>query len=313
MSVPKMALANSAHPALTQSRSSATSLDVRRYWDMRLAAAPGLKGVGYLRLGRAYNEWMYRVRTDVFRRLLHNWNLSGRALHVLDVGSGTGHYIREWLRSGAARVVGSDFSETALQRLRAEFPGVPIRRLDIGTSELPASLGRYDVVSAFDVLFHIIDDDAYRRAIRNCFHCCRPGGYFVFSELFLRHRAGVPHMVSRSSAEIADVLRCAGFVVLDRVPMFVLMNYPADAGALLKLAWSAMVAPATLSEWAGEFLGRVLTPIERCLVRAVRESPTTEIMLCRRPGCPRRRTRRMLRSRVDEAMWTSSNRTPDAV
>ena len=304
MTIPEVVLGNTEHLALRESRSSAVSLDLRRYWDTRLAATPGLQGVGYLRLGRAYNEWMYRVRTDVFRRLIHNWNLNGRALKVLDVGSGTGHYIREWLRSGAAHVVGSDFSETAIRRLRSEFPGIPIRQFDIGASDLPSKLGRYDVVSAFDVLFHIVDDDAYQRALRNCFLCCRPGGYFVFSELFLRRRTCVKHMVSRSAAEITQALRSAGFIVIDRVPMFVIMNYPADAGTLVKLAWSAMIAPAMVSEWAGDVLGRALAPFERHLVKTLRESATTEIMLCRRPGRLGQRRHRVL-SRVHGAALIS--------
>lgn len=272
---------------------SASSLDMRSYWEMRLSAAPGLKGVGYLRLGRAYNEWMYRVRSDVFRRLVNDWHLAGRSLKVLDVGSGTEHYIREWLRSGAARVEGSDFSEVAIHRLRSEFPDVPIHRLDIGASPLPAGLGRYDVVSAFDILFHIIADEAYERAIHNCHACCNPGGYFIFSELFLRRRARAPHMVSRTLAEIHRVLRAAGFIVLDRVPMFALMNYPADAGAFAKLAWSAMIGPAMLSERVGEVLGRTLAALDRRLVGRLTESATTEIMLCRRAPRHLQRTRRM--------------------
>jgi SAM-dependent methyltransferase len=211
----------------------------------------------------------------------------------LDVGSGTGHYIREWLRSGAARVEGSDFSDVAIRRLRSEFPQLPIHRLDIGALQLPAGLGRYDVVSAFDILFHIVTDDAYERAIRNCYALCRPGGYFVFSELFLRRRARAPHMVSRTLTEIHRALRSAGFIVLDRVPMFVLMNYPADAGVLAKLVWSAMIGPVMVSEWMGAVLGRTLATLERRLVRRLAESSTTEIMLCRRAPRQLRRTRHL--------------------
>lgn len=211
---------------------------------------------------------------------------------VLVCGSGTGHYVREWLRAGAAQVVGSDFSDVAVRRLRNEFPGIRIRQLDIGTCELPTRLGRYDVVSASDVLFHMVAADAYDRAIRNCYACCRPGGYFVFSELFLRRRARVPHMVSRTLGEITDALRSTGFIVVDRVPMFVLMNYQADAGTLVRLAWSAIIAPATVSDWAGELLGRSLAMLERALSRHCAESPTTEVMLCRRrPSASGRRPR----------------------
>jgi SAM-dependent methyltransferase len=272
------------NPEIAEQAPEAT-FDVRGYWERRLEAHRGVTGVGYLRLGRGYNEWLYRFRSEVFRQAIADWHLGGRPLDILDVGSGTGHYLREWLLAGAGNVTGSDLTEIAVSRLSEDFPNVPVRQLDITTRSLPTALGRYDVVSAFDMLFHIVDDTAYERALQNCFALCRPGGYFLFSELFLHHgRATVPHMVSRSLQEIMAMLRRVGFVPLDRRPMFVLMNYPADTTSrLAQLAWTAMVAPAMLSDRLGRLLGRALYPIERRLVRAKIESPTTELLLCRRP------------------------------
>ena len=44
--------------------------DNREYWETRLREHYSLAGVGYLRLGRRYNEWMYRVRGAVFDRVV---------------------------------------------------------------------------------------------------------------------------------------------------------------------------------------------------------------------------------------------------
>jgi hypothetical protein len=45
-----------------------------------------------------------------------------------------------------------------------------------------------------------------------------------------------------------------------------------------------MVAPAVLGEPFGWAVGAALFPLERMLVRARRESPSTELMVCRRIG-----------------------------
>jgi len=262
----------------------AAPFDPAHYWEARLRLHPGLNGVGYTRLGERYNAALYALRSEVFRRLLHEWHLGGRSLDVLDVGSGTGHYVREWLRAGAGTVTATDLTAIAIERLRHAFPGVPALRFDASSPTRPPELRQYDVVSAFDVLFHIVDDDAWKRALRNCHALCRPGGYFVVSDVLLRRqRQAVPHMVSRTLTEVHDALQEAGFVVVDRRPMFVVMNYPADAGRIARLAWSAMAAPSMVSEAYGGLLGRLLFPLERRLVRWCTESPTTEIVLCRRP------------------------------
>ena len=73
-------------------------------------------------------------------------------------------------------------------------------------------------------------------------------------------------------------VEAAGFEVVDRVPMFVLMNYPADTTSrLARYAWTALVAPAALAEPLGWAVGAMLYPLERALVRRMRESPSTEL------------------------------------
>ncbi len=265
------------------------------YWERRLREHYTLAGVGYLRLGRRYNEWMYRVRGEVFDRVVaeiaagkwgpgppgHGW----RGADVLDVGAGTGFYMERWIRFGA-QVLGMDFTPAAIEGLSIRFPGARLVQADIGGSLEPISvrMGSFQAVSAFDVLFHIMDDAAYARSFQNIASLLRPGGWLLWSDNFIRGGAvRAPHQASRPLAESLRVVEAAGFEVLGRVPMFVLMNYPADSRSrLARWAWTAMVAPAMVAEPLGWLTGALLFPIERRLVRRVKESPSTELMVCRK-------------------------------
>jgi SAM-dependent methyltransferase len=269
-----------------------TSFDNKRYWETRLREHYSLAGVGYLRLGRRYNEWMYRVRGDVFDRVVERiaQREERRGWRVLDVGAGTGFYVDRWLRMGA-EVTGLDLTEVAVRELSRCFPAVNFVQADIGGPFGVGSLGErllppgsFDAVSAFDVLFHIVDDAAYARAFQNIAALLRAGGWFLWSDNFLRHPTErVAHQVSRSLEESRQCVEAAGFDVVERVPMFVLMNYPADTTSkLARWAWTAMVAPAALAEPIGWAVGALLYPVEKALLKRTKESPSTELMVCRK-------------------------------
>jgi SAM-dependent methyltransferase len=276
--------------------SPGTPFDNRKYWESRLRKHYSLAGVGYLGLGRRFNEWMYRVRGEVFDRVVQGLRpgsgersaVSGWAdAEVLDVGAGTGFYVDRWQKLGA-RVTGLDLTEVAVEELSRCFPSAQFVRADIGREldGVPLAPGSFDAVSAFDVLFHIVDDAEYARAFSNIASMLKPGGWFLWSDNFLRHPTErSAHQVSRTLAESTRCVEAAGFEVVDRVPMFVLMNYPADTtSTLARWAWTVMVAPVVVAELFGWVLGALLYPFERALVRAKRESPSTELMVCRKRG-----------------------------
>jgi SAM-dependent methyltransferase len=248
---------------------------------------------------------MYRVRGEVFDRVISDMGrrqeAGGRSTsssllpppsslgwwkgrEVLDVGSGTGFYADRWLRAGA-RVTGLDLTDVAVDELARSFPGARFIRADIGAvGGVPLESASFDAASAMDVLFHIVDDAAYARAFVNLASVLKPGGWLLWSDNFLRHATErVTHQASRSLDESVRCVEAAGFEIVDRVPMFVLMNYPADTTSrLARWAWTAMVAPAALAEPIGGLVGAVLYPLERALVRRMRESPSTELMVCRK-------------------------------
>jgi SAM-dependent methyltransferase len=275
-----------SHFSLHPTSASPSFFDARNYWETRLREHPGLCGVGNTCLGRSYIEWLYKARRAVFLRLLSSLKTNLRTAQVFDVGSGTGFYLELWKQLGVSGITGCDITEIAVARLGAALPWARILRLDIGDSLPKSELGRYDIVSAFDVLFHIVEEERYERAIRNVCALLRPGGMLLFSELLPRN--GVrreEHVAFRPLKDVTALLAKAGFEVVCHVPMLVVMEEPLDSGnQWYCFLWNMMTYPVKHCEFAGFVIGGLLYPLELILTKVFTESPTTEIVVCRKPG-----------------------------
>jgi SAM-dependent methyltransferase len=257
----------------------------RSYWEGRLASHWGLQGVGYLGYGVRYNNWLYAVRREILRRHLLGLSIELTRASVLDIGSGTGFWLEQWKNLGVRSLQGSDIAAVAVERLQEKFPEIEIVQIDIAeTFEGRDWTGTFDVVSAFDVLFHIMEDGRFDRAIENIATLLKRGGYFFFSDNFVHGAAKrTDHQVSRSLNEIEGVVRKSGLRIVRRAPMFVLMNAPIDSSSRwLMPAWRAFLAPVHFVPFLGSVYGAVLYPVELTLTRLMSESPTTEIMICQK-------------------------------
>lgn len=139
----------------------------------------------------------------------------------------------------------------------------------------------YDIASAFDVLYHIVDDKRYLKAIKNVHSLLRPNGIFVFSENFVHGDAirGI-HQVSRPLSIIEKMLIRNGFEIVERFPMFILMNTPLDTTEpLIRLIWGFISSTVQYSEKAGMVIGGILYPLELLLLLLLKDGPSTEIMM----------------------------------
>ncbi|MBN1528520.1 MAG: class I SAM-dependent methyltransferase [Thermoleophilaceae bacterium] len=255
----------------------------RTYWEGRLSDAYSLDGVGWQGLGEPFNRWMYRVRRRLFLSRLRPL-VEGRAPDVLDVGSGTGFYVERWLELGAGSVTGSDLTETAVGRLGERFPALDFHRLDLSEPGARVDGRDFDAISAMDVLFHITDDAKYERAIANLAAMLRPGGLLVLTENFVH---GEPlrseRQVSRTLATIEGLVRAQGLEVVERRPVFFLMNGPADSDSrVLRSTWGLTTRALTRRPALGGVVGPLLYPVELALASTVREGPSTEMMVLRR-------------------------------
>ena len=260
----------------------APGADSEGYWNERLSARFSLAGVGWLGLSEPFNRWMYRVRRRVFIRAARPLVSAAPDPTALDVGAGTGFYTRLWIELGA-RPTASDLTTVAVERLSQLHPGMEVVKMDV-TAEQGVLDGRsFHLVSAMDVLFHILDDAAYERAIANLRSLVKPGGHLIISENRLRRaEQRGDRQVSRSAETIDRVLAEAGFTVVLRRPMFVLMNTPVNTDSrALRLWWELVTGFAMRRPRAGGIIGAAVYPVERLLLRLLKEGPSTELLVCR--------------------------------
>ena len=255
------------------------------YWENILTENFTLQGTGYRDYGKNYNKWLYKVKWKTFLRAVNSLNIEKiNEMDVIDIGCGTGFFIEAWKRLGVRNVAGADITAIAVNKLKRKFPNDKFYQLDIGDT-LAISPHQYDIVSSFDVLYHIVDDKRYCKSLENIYSLIRPQGFFIFSDNFVHGKPQrITDQVSRSIEDIELILNRTGFQIVKRLPEFVLMNYPVDSNRLRGFLWLVMMLPVHKSELFGFLLGGFMYPIELLLTSMLKESATTEIMICKKPA-----------------------------
>ena len=200
------------------------AFNTRKYWEQRLSNNFDLQGVGFQGVGYEYNEWLYRYRAYVLKRLLKRYVSKGA--RILDVGTGTGFYVSLLRKAGYENIHALDFNSVTAMILQKEFPEVTFYNADITQSLSNDLAGSFDLVICIDVLFHIVNDELYQRAIKNLSKLAAPNGTIIISENLGLQRADRTHIVDRTEAEIRGVLQKNKVSVVNETEMFLFMNKP---------------------------------------------------------------------------------------
>ena len=259
----------------------------RAYWNERLRQHWNPEGASSLSFGRQFNLWRYRVRGRVFRRLVRRLALEPANLTVLDVGSGTGFYVEQWQALGVESLAGLDISDWAVGQLTQAYPNWKFYRADISARPSLLPVGAFDVVSAMDVLVHLVDDTAYLDALHNLGQALKAGGYLLYSDSFFHgaDKQWENYWKGRTVSFVTSAMQTCGFELISRVPMSVLMSAPTDTRhreTIERLWWKLIAGTVGRGEWAGFLMGALLYPLELLLVSTLKESPAIEIMICRK-------------------------------
>jgi SAM-dependent methyltransferase len=195
----------------------------REFWDHRLSEHFDLRGTGETGLSLAYNRACYELRREVLDHALAARGFDPRGRRVLDVGCGTGFFTAYYLNRGAV-VTGVDIAPTSIARLGERFPGTRFILGDVAETGFDAY---YDLVNAFDVLYHIVDDTRWERALTHLCEAVVPGGWLLLTDAFPRREhpaAEAAHNRMRSLARYQPLLRAHGVVPVRTYPTHVLLN-----------------------------------------------------------------------------------------
>lgn len=105
-----------------------------------------------------------------------------RGLKLLDVGSGTGHWIDFFMDAQyVSEAVGVEVAPTMSDYLREKYADddrVRITEMDIASAEFRKqhSAGSFDYISAIGVLFHITEDEKWLKGLENLRSLLAPDG-----------------------------------------------------------------------------------------------------------------------------------------
>jgi SAM-dependent methyltransferase len=178
----------------------------REFWEQRLSQQFDVRGTGETALSLAYNLACYTLRREVLDRALADQRFDPRGRRVLDVGCGTGFFTSYYVGRGA-QVTGIDIAPTSIATLSGRFPQARFVLADVG--EQPVE-GRFDLVNAFDVLYHITDDTRWERAVRHLAAAVEPGGLLLLTDAFSDAPGLAEHNRMRPLARYRDLLTASG-------------------------------------------------------------------------------------------------------
>jgi SAM-dependent methyltransferase len=256
---------------------------------------------GHLDLPEAYNRWLYRMKSKKILAAAERHGLDLREARVLEFGCGTGVYVEMWKNLGVPELTGFDIAQVSADTLQSRFPGYRFQQADLGdpglvrsymarrmnasTSASAPSVKRHDFITAFNVLYHIVEDAPFRQALKNANALAEPGALFLITDLFVHGPEELHgYMKYRTLGSYIEALSAAGFEVLDRKPVYVTMVKAVDAGRGLKKRafdgyWSRVTPWIDRSP---DGMGRLLYAADSILTRLFREGPSLELLACRK-------------------------------
>lgn len=268
--------------------------DPRDHWS-RLHARGDLSSVGQSGLPADLNAWLYRALERRVRWFVRRHRATEGVSAAFDVGAGTGYWVRVWHDLGVRRVDGCDLVPAAVSRLEAEFGarGDRFVAADIGAPDPGLPAGPYGLVSVMNVLLHLTDDEAFRRALTSIAALVAPDGRLLLVEPILLNpayeRPSTETQASRARtfAAYRDPLLAAGLELVELRGAVAMANNPIEAGSRAAydrlLRWWRWVARrAKTSPRSIRWIGPLMLALDR-VVLATGAAPSSKIVLFRRP------------------------------
>jgi len=270
------------------------------YWQQRLSGDFSLVGVGSFSLGIGYNQWLYKARARTLTRLLKKNQIKAQGQRVLDIGVGSGFYLDYWKKQGTKSITGIDITQKSVSTLAIKYPEYQFIKADISAAELPLN-ETFDIITAFDVLFHIVEEDKFEQAIRNIRRLSHPQTKVLIMDSFLKNMLPADfHQNYRTLERYQGVLKEAGIEMVELAPIFYFMSAPIDRAAvkspfcrrLLPYVWTGILRGLGLgnrllsfsrrTDFAiGHVLGFLFYLIDGTILKYSQDGPSEKVLFAR--------------------------------
>lgn len=265
-----------------------TKYDPAPFWDKRYELFD-ITTSGHIDLPYKFNQWMYKLKLRKIRhaaeRFIGKSNISKAS--VIDLGCGTGVYVKQWQSLNVENLTGVDISNTAVKNLQKQYPGYAFYCDNLSNNESSSfSDGNvYDIVTAIGVLVHIIDDNDFKKALENISKLVKPEGVILLTEYLCRDGTQESsYMKVRNLSWYKDALNEAGLELVEQSPLYFLMGRPYDTPSTLARILLPPVFKLTrrLIQRSPQFMGCSLYLIDLLVTGLLTDGPSEELLVCRK-------------------------------
>lgn len=223
---------------------NSNDFDAGAYWQERVGAGADLAVVGHRAMGPAYNGEIYARRIDALESMLaRHVHKPSQQLRVLDIGCGSGFYTQFWQAKGVRNYVGVDISARTIEHLTELYPDYHFVRADISEPLADAlnSVEPFDVITIFDVLYHIVDDQRVGTAIRNVGALTAADGRLLIMDQLCKHDYQVSrHVKYRSRESYLAMFRNSALTLADSELLFHYLVPPITGVRVADLLFAAV-------------------------------------------------------------------------
>lgn len=270
-----------------------------KYWKERLNKDFSLSGVGHLGFGLEYNIWLYKARLHVLRELLIKNKIVCKGKKVLDIGVGTGFYIKFWEKLGVEQITGIDITNKSIEELKKKYPDHKFMKGNISDLDYNKIFPneKYDIITAFDVLFHIVDEEDFKNAIKNIRRFSNKGAIILIMDNFLKEfKSARGHESDRTLSYYKKVLNSYSIEIKKIKPIFYFMNTPIDIERInnkffvyfIKIMWRINTKIRSIYKKLG-LLGKkidyiwafILYFLDRIILKYTNIGPGTKLLLAK--------------------------------
>ena|GEM_PF-1551159 len=171
-----------------------------------------LSSVGFKSYSNKANYFSYRIVLEQYDKVLERLSLKQNT-RFLDAGAGIGIF-SQFLYERGFDVTALDVSTVALEQIA----NANIRKVVGSLTQIDFDAGSFHVVHCFDVLYHIIDDHAWKAALSRLCGCS--SRYLILHERFMRIRQLIRarHVKMRTRQETSEALAEHGFFEIMSIP-----------------------------------------------------------------------------------------------
>ena len=243
----------------------------KEYWQRRLGAHFSLSAAGHQGFSERYNRYLYKLKKRSLEKALQRYEIKAGGQRVLDIGCGSGFFVDYYIQKKAI-VTGIDITDISVRNLSAKFPSCRFFEADIGAPDTGLK-ETFDIVNVFDVLYHIVDDNAFERAIRNIGAWCKQGSWILLTDALDPEKGASEHVRYRNLETYRVALDRASIDIVGLIPVFRMMGRgvsPAVKNALVRKVFGRAVESLA---WFSYILDVTYCPIEDSLMK---------ILVCRK-------------------------------